>query len=70
MAERTECPECGGPLVGTGSDIRCTECGLTIDEFESDIDDYEDPEFGDSDDEDRAYDPDFESEDREHDEPD
>ena len=67
MSEYTECPECGGPLVGSGDDIRCTECGLTIDEFEGDIDDYEDPDFGESAG-DQAYDPDFESEDHEHDE--
>ena len=67
MSEYTECPDCGGPLVGTGDDIRCTECGLTIDEFEDDIDDYEDPDFGESAG-DQAYDPDFESEDHEHEE--
>lgn len=65
MGEFTECPECGGPLVGSGDDIRCTECGLTIDEFEADIDDIEDPDFEESD-EDEAYDPAFESEDHEH----
>ena len=41
MAEMNECPNCGGPLVGTGEDLRCTECGCTRDEFD-DIDDVED----------------------------
>ena len=41
MSDLTECPNCGGPLVGTGADLRCTECGFTRDEFE-DIDDVED----------------------------
>ena len=41
MAEMTECPNCGGPLVGTREDLRCTECGFTRDEFD-DIDDVED----------------------------
>lgn len=34
MRDIIECPECGGPVVnGGGDDIRCTECGLTWDEF-------------------------------------
>lgn len=41
MADLTECPNCGGPLVGTGEDTRCTECGFTQEEFD-DIDDVED----------------------------
>lgn len=50
MSERTECPECGGPLVdGGGDDLRCMECGFTREDF-SDIDDVEDP-YGDDDDE-------------------
>lgn len=27
------CPECGGVLVGSGDDLRCTSCGLTRDEI-------------------------------------
>lgn len=50
MSERTECPECGGPLVdGGGDDLRCVECGFTREDF-SDIDDVEDP-YGDDDEE-------------------
>ena len=41
VAELTECPNCGGPLVGSGADLRCVECGFTRDEFD-DIDDVED----------------------------
>lgn len=41
MADLTECPNCGGPLVGSGSDLRCTECGFSCDDFD-DIDDVED----------------------------
>lgn len=44
MAELNECPNCGGPLVGTGADLRCTECGFTRDELDEldGIDDVED----------------------------
>lgn len=43
MARITECPECGGPLVdGGGDDIRCVNCGLTLEEF-SEATDAEDP---------------------------
>jgi uncharacterized Zn finger protein (UPF0148 family) len=44
MADLTECPACGGPLVGNGTDLRCTECGLTRDELQEfdGIDDVED----------------------------
>jgi len=41
VAELTECPNCGGLLVGSGADLRCVECGFTRDEFD-DIDDVED----------------------------
>lgn len=27
------CPECGGVVVGSGSDQRCTSCGLTYEEM-------------------------------------
>ena len=51
------CPECGGVVVGSGSDQRCTVCALTYEEM-SDLldgdDDLEDDEelaeFGEDDD--------------------
>lgn len=50
MSRRTECPECGGPIVdGGGDDVRCVECGLTYDEF-SEVADEEDFYDGDNDD--------------------
>lgn len=60
MAELNECPNCGGPLVGTGADLRCTECGSTRDEFDGiddvedlyDSDDFDDIDIEDYDDED------------------
>jgi DNA-directed RNA polymerase subunit M/transcription elongation factor TFIIS len=36
------CPECGGVVVGTGTDLRCTSCGLTYDEMIDSIDHDED----------------------------
>lgn len=42
MRDMIECPECGGPIVnGGGDDIRCTQCGLTWDEFVDVADDLE-----------------------------
>ena len=32
------CPECGGVVVGTGDDLRCTSCGLTYDDMIDAID--------------------------------
>ncbi len=42
------CPECGGVVVGSGSDQRCTSCGLTYEEM-SDLLDGDD-ELGENDD--------------------
>ena len=50
-----ECPECGGPLVGSGADLRCVECGLTRDEFSEVVDDEEFSD-GDNDDDFDDYD--------------
>lgn len=36
------CPECGGVVVGTGADLRCTSCGLTYEEMLDAIDHDED----------------------------
>ena len=55
MAELTECPNCGGPLVGSGADLRCTECGFSGDDFD-DIDDVEDLYNSDDLDDVEAYD--------------
>jgi tRNA(Ile2) C34 agmatinyltransferase TiaS len=34
MAELSECPECGGPLIDAGpTDIRCVNCGATYEEL-------------------------------------
>lgn len=52
------CPECGGQLVGTGTDIRCTECGLTYEEMDDMLDGVENPDLYDNDEE---RDPDDES---------
>lgn len=49
------CPECGGPLVGGGADLRCVECGLTRDEISEVVDDEEFSD-GDNDDDFDDYD--------------
>jgi hypothetical protein len=33
MSDFEFCPECEGPVVGFGSDQRCTECGITFSEM-------------------------------------
>ncbi len=34
MAQLSDCPECGGPLIDAGgTDIRCVNCGATYEEL-------------------------------------
>ena len=39
MSEIEFCPECEAPVVGFGTDIRCTNCGMTYAEMIDNIDD-------------------------------